>query len=185
MGLVTETPPVVMVAVTVEESLVTTLPLESSTLITGWVDRAAPEASVLEGAVEITSLVAAPVARVMVLEAALVKVPLEKVSVVVAPLSPLRVSPLKVATPAVMVAVAPAEMVGAPVEVAVMVPVALVTTLPPESSTLATGWTDRAAPLVALEEGWVVMTTWVAAPAETVMVPDTAVVSAPSEKVSV
>ena len=161
------------------------MPLESSTLITGWVDRAAPEASVLEGAVEITSLVAAPVARVMVLEAALVKVPLEKVSVVVAPLSPLRVSPLKVATPAVMVAVAPAEMVGAPVEVAVMVPVALVTTLPPESSTLATGWTDRAAPLVALEEGWVVMTTWVAAPAETVMVPDTAVVSAPSEKVSV
>ena len=79
MGLVTETPPVVMVAVTVEESLVTTLPLESSTLITGWVDRAAPEASVLEGAVVMTSLVAAPVARVMVLEAALVRVPFEKV----------------------------------------------------------------------------------------------------------
>ncbi len=41
-----------------------------------------------------------------------------------------------------------------------------VTTLPPESSTLTTGWVPRAAPELAVLEGWVVMTSWVAAPVD-------------------
>ncbi len=60
-----------------------------------------------------------------------------------------------------------------------------VTTLPPESSTLTTGWVPRAAPELRWLEGWVVMTSWVAAPVDTVMVFDTAVVSPPSENVKV
>ena len=58
------------------------------------------------------------------------------------------------------------------------------TTLPPESSTLTTGWVPRAAPL-AVEPGLVVKTSWVADPVDTVMVFDTAVVSPPSENVKV
>ena len=46
------------------------------------------------------------------------------------------------------------------------------TTLPPESSTLTTGWVARAAPAFAVLEGSVVMTSWVAAPVDTVMVFD-------------
>ena len=48
------------------------------------------------------------------------------------------------------------------------------TTLPPESSTLTTGWVLRAAPLVAVPEGSVVMTSWVAAPVDMVMVVEAA-----------
>ena len=44
-----------------------------------------------------------------------------------------------------------------------------VTTLPPESSTLTTGWVARAAPEFAVLEGSAVMTSWVAVPVETVM----------------
>jgi hypothetical protein len=36
--------------------------------------------------------------------------------------------------------------------------------LPPESSTLTTGWVARAAPLASVAEGSVVMASWVAAP---------------------
>src|SRR5579871_5716547 len=70
-----------------------------------------------------------------------------------------------VATPLEMVAVEPAVM-APPVPVlivAVMVPEALVTTLPAESSTLTTGWVLSAEPLAA-PEGWVVTTNWVAVP---------------------
>ena len=66
VGFVSDTPPLVKFAVTVDESVVTTLPPESSTLTTGWVARAAPLASVLEGCVLITSLEAAPAARTRV-----------------------------------------------------------------------------------------------------------------------
>jgi len=60
VGFVSDTPPLVKLAVTVDESVVTTLPPESSTLTTGWVARAAPEFAVLEGWVVMTSWVAAP-----------------------------------------------------------------------------------------------------------------------------
>ena len=68
---------------------------------------------------------------------------------------------------------------------AVTVDELVVTTLPPESSTLTTGWVARAAPLASVVLGSVVTASWVAAPVETVMVFDTAVVSPPSENVNV
>ena len=71
--LVTDTPPEVIVAVTVEPSPVTTLPAESSTLTTGCWLSAAPEASLALGEVVMTSLEAAPVAMAMLFELALVK----------------------------------------------------------------------------------------------------------------
>ena len=61
--------PEAIVALAVPElTEVTTLPAESSTLTTGWVARAAPLASVLEGSMAMTSWVAAPVASVTLVE---------------------------------------------------------------------------------------------------------------------
>ena len=73
--------------------------------------------------------------------------------------------PLKVATPEVIVAVALKSEPELEANWAVMVPLALVTTLPEESSTFTTGWVAKAAPLLAVELGAVVTTIWVAAPA--------------------
>ena len=73
VGFVSDTPPLVKLAVTVDESVVTTLPPESSTLTTGWVARAAPLLAVVLGSVVMTSLVADPVDTVMLVEAAEVK----------------------------------------------------------------------------------------------------------------
>ena len=73
VGFVSDTPPLVKLAVTVDESVVTTLPPESSTLTTGWVARATPLASVVLGSVVMTRWVAAPVETVMVLDTAEVK----------------------------------------------------------------------------------------------------------------
>ena len=105
------------------------------------------------------------------------------------PFTPLRFRPEKVAAPEEKVPeVPPAAMEPLAPEAmdALAVPVLIeVTTLPPESSTLTTGWVARAAPEFAVLEGWVVMASWVAAPVDTVMVLDTAVVSPPSENVKV
>ena len=105
------------------------------------------------------------------------------------PLTPLRARPEKVATPLVKVPEVPPAAMEPPAPEAMVVLAVLVltevTTLPPESSTLTTGWVPRAAPEFAVVEGWVVMASWVAAPADTVMVFDTAVVSPPSENVKV
>ena len=60
-----------------------------------------------------------------------------------------------------------------------------VTTLPPESSTLTTGWVPRAAPLFAVAEGSVVMTSWVAAPVDMVMFDEAAEVKPSPVKVRV
>ena len=73
--LVTETPPLVMTAVTVPVAFVTTLPAESSILTVGCWARAAPLLSVVEGWVPTTSWVAAPADKVMPVEAAEVKPP--------------------------------------------------------------------------------------------------------------
>ena len=83
VGFVSDTPPLVKLAVTVDESVVTTLPPESSTLTTGWVARAAPLASVLEGWVVMTSWVAAPTARTRVWVAVAELVPKGLVAVTV------------------------------------------------------------------------------------------------------
>jgi len=63
-----------------------------------------------------------------------------------------------------MVAVALARVPVPVAKVAVIVPVAVVTTLPLASSTLTTGWVENATPLVAVDDGWVVITSWVAVP---------------------
>ena len=61
--------PLWIVALAVPElTEVTTLPLESSTLTTGWVARAAPLAAVVLGSVVMTSWVALPKAIVKLLE---------------------------------------------------------------------------------------------------------------------
>ena len=73
VGFVSDTPPLVKLAVTVDELVVTTLPPESSTWTTGWVARAAPLASVVLGSVAMTSWVAAPVDIVMFVEMAELK----------------------------------------------------------------------------------------------------------------
>ena len=77
--------------------------------------------------------------------------------------------PLKVATPEVIVAVALKSEPELEANWAVMVPLALVTTLPEESSTFTTGWVAKAAPLLAVELGAVVTTIFDAAPALSVM----------------
>ena len=81
VGFVSDTPPLVKFAVTVDELVVTTLPPESSTWTTGWVARAAPLASVGLGSVVMTSWVADPVDIVMFVEATVVKVSPVKVRV--------------------------------------------------------------------------------------------------------
>ena len=58
------------------------------------------------------------------------------------------------------------------------------TTLPPESSTLTTGWALKAAPLVELP-GEVVNTSWVAAPVDMVMFDEAAEVKVSPLKVRV
>ena len=99
------------------------------------------------------------------------------------------VRPLKVATPELKVPLVPPAVMAPPApEVidALAVPVVTpVSMLPPESSTFTTGCWTSATALVAEVEGGVVMASWLAAPSETVIVADTAVMSAPSEKVRV
>ena len=89
------------------------------------------------------------------------------------PFTPLRARPEKVATPEEKVPEVPPAAMEPPVPeaiVALAVPeLTEVTTLPPESSTLTTGWVARAAPELAVAEGSVVMTSWVAAPVDIVM----------------
>ena len=58
------------------------------------------------------------------------------------------------------------------------------TTLPPESSTLTTGWALKATPFVELP-GDVVNTSWVAAPVDTVMLVEAAEVKPSPLKVRV
>ena len=91
------------------------------------------------------------------------------------PFVPLRARPEKVATPLEKVPEVPPAAMEPPAPEAIdapAVPELTDTTLPPESSTLTTGWVPRAAPLASVLEGWVVMTSWVADPVDTVMVFD-------------
>ena len=105
------------------------------------------------------------------------------------PLTPLRARPAKVATPLDEGARGAARgdgAAGARVIVAVAVPeLTVVTTLPPESSTLTTGWVPRAAPLSSVDPGSVVMTSWVAAPVDMVMFDEAAEVKPSPVKVRV
>ena len=96
------------------------------------------------------------------------------------PFTPVKVSPLKVATPAAKVPeVAPAVMAPPAPEtmLALAVPVlSPVSTLPPESSTLTTGCWLSAAPEASLALGEVVMTSLEAAPVAMAMLFELALV---------
>src|SRR2546422_820991 len=86
-------------------------------------------------------------------------------------------SPLKVATPFVVVAVALLGVAPAGLTVAVTSTPLWLTALPLASRSCTTGCWAKATPLCAVAEGWVVSVSWVAAPAVMVMVPDTTSVS--------
>src|SRR3989304_6160367 len=96
-------------------------------------------------------------------------------------------SPEKVATPEPLVATGETPTMAAPppVTAAAMFTLAWLTALPAPSRSWITGWVPKAAPLLALADGWVVMVSWVAAPAARAMLLETALVRAPEEKVSV
>ena len=105
------------------------------------------------------------------------------------PFTPLRARPEKVATPLEKVPEVPPAAMEPPAPEAIDAPavpeLTEVTTLPPESSTLTTGWVARAAPELAVLEGWVVMTSWVAAPVDIVMLVEAAEVKPSPVKVRV
>jgi hypothetical protein len=71
--------------------------------------------------------------------------------------------PAKVATPELAASGLVVQPSVPDDEVSVIGADELVTTLPPESSTLTTGWVENAAPFVA-DDGEAVKTSWVAAP---------------------
>ena len=82
------------------------------------------------------------------------------------PALPVILQPAKVATPALAASglVVQARVPPGLVPMARVIElVALVTVLPPASSTVTAGWVPQAAPL-APPPGWVVKTSWVAAP---------------------
>ena len=99
---------------------------------------------------------------------------------------PLSISPLNIAAPAVPV-VAVLLLAVAPVGLAVAVtstPLWL-TTLPLASCSWTTGCWASGTPLDAAVEAWVVRTSWVAAPALSVTVPDVTGVSPVAPKLKV
>src|ERR1700734_4008724 len=105
------------------------------------------------------------------------------------PFTPLRARLEKVAAPDEKVPEVPPAAMEPPAPEAIdalAVPeLSEVTTLPPESSTLTTGWVARAAPELAVAEGSVVITSWVAAPVDMVMFDETADEKPPPVKVRV
>jgi len=105
------------------------------------------------------------------------------------PLTPLRARPEKVATPLEKAPEVPPAAMEPPAPEAIdalAVPeLTEVTTLPPESSTLTTGWVARAAPLASVVLGWVVMTSLVADPVDMVMFVEAGEVKPPPVKVRV
>ena len=188
VGFVSDTPPLVKLAVTVDESVVTTLPPESSTLTTGWVARAAPLASVVLGWVVMTSWVAAPVDMVMVVEAARGEAVTGEGQGVGVPFSAVEGQAREgghAAGERCPGAVAAMEPPPLAIDALAVPELTEVTTLPPESSTLTTGWVARAAPLASVLEGWVVMTSLVAAPVDIVMLVEAAEVKPSPVKVRV
>ena len=157
------TPPLARAAVTVTPDVDTALPLTSSNRTAGCVPNTEPLATAGDGCVTIASWVAAPAASVTV-PVVTVRVPSENCSVN-APAVPFRRNVVNVATPAVIVAVAPASDPPVPVAiVAVIVPEAAVAVFPLASSTRTTGWVARSTPFVAEADGAVVNATALGTP---------------------
>ena len=166
---------------------VTTLPPESSTWTTGWALKATPLVE-LPGEALNTSLGGRPGGHGDVRRGGRREAVTGEGEGVDGAVRAVESQAEKVATPLEKVPEVPPAAMEPPAPEAIdalAVPELTETTLPPESSTLTTGWVPRAAPEFAVLEGSVVMTSWVAAPVDTVMVFDTAVVSPPSENVKV
>ena len=143
---------------------VTTLPPESSTWTTGWVLKSTPLVE-LPGEVVKTSLVADPVDSEKVLEVAPVS-PLEAAVEAVARAGGPRGAPGESGHAARRRSSGLVVQLNVPDEaVSVMEADEELTRLPPESSTLTTGWAVKATPLVELP-GEVVKTSLVADPVD-------------------
>ena len=167
--LLTSEPPTpeAIVAVIVPLAPGTVLPPTSTTFTTGCVLRLTPLLATAAGGVWKTTAFAAPTPRVIVPDVT-VRVPSLNCSVN-APIVPLRRSVENVAMPAVIGAVAVIREPPAPdAIVAVIVPLAPVTVLPPASTTFTTGCVARSTPLVAVAGGATCSTTCAAAPTVTV-----------------
>jgi hypothetical protein len=169
-GLVSDTPPAVNVAVTIDVLVVTTLPCASSTLTTGTTAKVAPLATLVEGWVVTTNFDATPanMAIVAVTGVRALIVGALKVSVYDAATAPVSTRPLNVALPVAVVTYAyePAVTVAPTLDAAVIkvreYPVLM---LPPKSSTVTTGWAASTAPLVVVKLGAVVNANFAATPA--------------------
>src|SRR3989441_1040702 len=163
---------------------VAVLPLPSSALTWTAGVIAAP-AVVVVGCTENTSCVAAPAVTVMVPEVTALSPVAPKVRVR-SPAVPVIAKFVKVATPpAVVMAVSVPPSVPPPVAIAtVTVTPDWLTGLPAPSRSCTTGCCANATPLCAEAEGWVVMVSWVTAPAPTVIVPVVAPVLAVALKLN-
>ena len=147
--------------VIVVDAVVTTLPAESSTFTTGWVERVVPEAPE-PGCVVKTNLVAAPKVTVKVVLVMEEKPVALALSVKLVPTRPAKVQPATFTTPELVLS--PEHEANVPPEaLSVMVVEAFVTTLPAESSTFTTGWVARVVP-EAPPTGCVVKTNLLTAP---------------------
>ena len=148
-AMVPPAPEIVAVAVP-ELTEVTTLPPESSTLTTGWVPRAAPLFVGGRGLGGDDQLGGRAGGHRDGVRGRRGEPPSEKrEGVGVARSAPLRARPEKVATPLAAALVPPVVIDTPPLVKRSRSPWTelVVTTLPPESSTLTTGWVARAAPL--------------------------------------
>ena len=173
--------PATIVAVMVPLKPVTVAPPASTTFTIGCTGSAAPFVAAAPGAVA----KATATALVTVME---VVVMFRAPSLnwrVKAPAGPVRASEVKVATPLAMVVVALDNEPPAPEAiVAVIVPLAVVTVLPPASTIFTTGCGTRTAPVVVADGADVVIFKAAAAPALSVTDPEPTV-RVPSVKESV
>src|SRR5207247_1615787 len=179
--------PEAITAVTVTPAPPTALPAASRTWSTGCCPKAAPLVAVGEGSVVIVSWVAVPAPSVMVPEVAGVRLPLSNRSV---RSEERRVGngPRNGAAPhasVVGVALLSVDPGGPDGITAVRVTAAPPTGVPAATRTRSCGCPVKAAPLVAVGDGSVVIVSWVAVPALSVIVPEVAGVRLPLSNRSV
>src|ERR1035437_4245942 len=182
--------PPFLASTTLELSVVTTLPLASSTLTAGWVPKLVPSITLPTGCVVKASLLAAPTLMTTLPDAPVaVSAPSVADRVYVpAAATPVIWQPVKAATPATAAMFRPPRLlqlkVPAPGPVFLTratVLVSPVTTLLLTSSTETVGMVPKLTASETPPAGWVVITNFVAAPGLITTLPDAPVaVSAPS-----
>ncbi len=167
--------PDAIVAVTVTPAWLTALPAPSRNCTTGCRANATPPCAVADGWVVSVNWLGAPALTVMVPETACVRPVAPKLRVR-SPAVPLIARLVKLATPLPSVAaVAVPPKLPPPVAIAaVTVTPAWLTALPAASRSCTAGCWANATPLCAVVDGWVVSVRWLATPALTVIVPETA-----------